>query len=286
MASKEFMTKLKKHSGKWSKARDAKRTGGMVEVNDGNYTVRLQSMALDVNDNGDPFVQFNMVVVTGPEAGKMIRKRIEIAERSGEYVNNKGKKAKFEITIEDCLSNISMDLQSMGVDTSELDFDDLEALAEELTDSQPAFRVRVKTNKKDFKNVYMDKPVDADDLPSVEDLVEASDADEDEEEEEETEESEEEESEDEEESDEEDSDEEEDEDSEEESEDEDSEEDEEEEEEDEAPQKGAKVKAKPKGTNQLEQYVVLTVNRSSKTCTLKRSRDNRSFKDVSWSLIK
>lgn len=273
MPSKEFMTKLNKHSGKWSKVRDTKRSGGMVEVEDGKYTVRVSSMGLDVNDNGDPYVQFNMVVVSGPESGSAVRKRIDIAERSGEYVNKSGKKEKYNITIEDCLGRIALDLQSMGIDTSDIDFGDMESLAGELAESQPAFRVNVRTNKNGYKNVYMDKPVDGDSLPTIEDVMGSSSND-DEEEEEEVEDSEEESEE---------SEEEESEDSDEDSEEEES--DEEEDEEDDSPQKGAKVKAKPKGTNGQEQYVVLTVNHSAKTCTLKRSRDNRTFKDVPWSTI-
>lgn len=279
MPSKEFMTKLNKHSGKWSKVRDTKRSGGMVEVEDGKYTVRISSMSLDVNDNGDPYVQFNMVVVSGPESGSAVRKRIDIAERSGEYINKSGKKEKYNITIEDCLGRIALDLQSMGVDTSDIDFGDMDSLAGELAESQPAFRVNVRTNKNGYKNVYMDKPVDGDSLPTIEDVMGSSSAEEEEVEEEESEDTEEESEEDSEEESEE---------VEEESEDSDEEEEyeeEEEEEDDDSPQKGAKVKAKPKGTNGPEQYVVLTVNHSAKTCTLKRSRDNRTFKDVPWSTI-
>lgn len=302
MASKEFLAKMKSHAEAWSEAKGAEQSGGFVEVPPGKYTVRLQKMTLDVTDDKAkvPFVQLDMVVVAGECEGQMIRKRTRIEERSGIIKNGDRKGEKWEQSIEDCLEEIARDLKGFSVETDELEIADLPSVADDLADEQPACRVEVKESKSGYLNVRIGKPVEDDDLPKIEDVMPEGDDDSDDDDD-----------------DDDDvapakskgkgsskkpvKDEDEDDDGDEDDDESDSDEDDEDEpgddddsddedEEDEVPDvmppaKGETVTAKPKGTQKAEKHGVLTVNKTAQTCTLKRKRDGKTFKDVSWDLI-
>jgi hypothetical protein len=273
MSSKEFLAKLKSHAEAWNEVKDAKQAGGFVEVPEGKYTIRLRSMVVDVTDDQAkvPFVQFDMVVVAGEHEGSMVRKRVRIEKRGGIIKNGERKGEKWEQTIQDCLQEIARDLKGFNVETDDLEIADLPDVADDLSESQPACRVEVK-DRNGYLNVRIGKPVEDDDLPSIDDILgdakpaskeEDEDEDEDEDEEESTE------------SDEDESD----------SDESDDDSDDDDDEDIVAPEKGETVTAKPKGTQKFEKFEVQTVNKSSQTCTLKRKQDGKVFKDVSWDVI-
>lgn len=305
MASKEFLAKMKSHADKWEESRGAEQSGGFVETPPGKYTVRLQKMVLDVTDDKAkvPYVQYDMVVVAGDCEGMMIRKRTRIEERSGIIKNGDRKGEKWEQTIADCLEEIARDLKGFNVETDDLEIADLPSVADDLADSQPACRVEVKESKTGYLNVRIGKPVEDEDLPSIEDVLpegdDSSDDDDDDDDEDDdkpapkkggkvlpkskkpTKDEDE---------DEDDEDEESDEDDDEDEPGDDDSDDDEDEDDDETPDemppaKGETVKAKPKGTQKPESYEVVTTNKSARTCTLKRKKDGKTFKDVSWDVI-
>lgn len=273
MSSKEFLAKLKSHSEAWSEAKTAKQSGGFVETPPGKYTVRLQAMHVDVTDDKDkiPYVQFDMVVVAGECEGQMIRKRVRIEERGGVIKQGERKGESWKQTIQDCLEEIARDLKGFSVETDDLELADLPSVAEDLSEAQPACRVEVK-DRNGYLNVRIGKPVEDDDLPTVEDILgsqeddeevpttkskSASDDDDEDEDEEESDES---------------------------------GDDDEEDDEDEIPDilppaKGETVSATPEGTQKADKYEVQTVNKSAQTCTLKRKRDGKVFQNVSWEVI-
>lgn len=276
MSSKEFLAKLRSHTESWNEVKDAKQSGGFVETPPGKYTVRLQNMIVDVTDDKAqvPYVEFHMVVVAGECEGQMIRKRVRIEERGGIIKNGERKGEEWKQTIGDCLEEIARDLKGFGVETDELELADLPSVADDLAELQPACRVEVK-DRNGYLNVRVGKPVEDDDLPSVEDVL-GSDDDEDEpapktkapaskdEDEDEDEESDDDESGDDDED--------------------------EDDEEDEIPDvlppvKGETVTAKPEGTQKADKFEVQSVNKSNQTCALKRKKDGKLFKDVSWDLV-
>jgi hypothetical protein len=274
MSSKEFLAKLKSHAEAWNEVKDAKQSGGFVEVPEGKYTIRLRAMVVDVTDDQAkvPFVQFDMVVVAGEHEGSMVRKRVRIEKRGGIIKNGERKGEKWEQTIQDCLQEIARDLKGFNVETDDLEIADLPDVADDLSESQPACRVEVK-DRNGYLNVRIGKPVEDDDLPSIDDILgdakqPSKKEKEDEDEEEDEDEGEEESSE-----------------SDESDEESDDESDDDDDEDIVAPVKGETVTAKPKGTQKFEKFEVQTVNKSSQTCTLKRKQDGKVFKDVSWDVI-
>lgn len=272
MSKKDFFKKLNKSKAAFEKGREAKR-GGMIDVPAGDYTVRLHSIELDTADTkagkGIPYVQFVAVVVAAEDddhIGGMVRHREYINESSG--TNDKGA---WKITEADCFANICKTLQSFGVETSELELDDLEQLAEELPEEQPACRIKV-VEKGQYLNVWFNAQVDPEELnlPEIDDVLDDEEEDDDEPEADD------------------DDDSEDDDDDEQDEEDDEEEDDEEEEDEDDEPvepEKGETVKAKPKGTKKAENYEVIRVNKSKQTVALKRVRDDKQFKDQPWDVI-
>jgi cobalamin biosynthesis protein CobT len=260
---------------------------GLIHVDDGKYIVRLHSaQGLMVDGRQEkgkvPCIRFNTVVVHSEDEsdiGARVDAMYTIETLSGE---KDGKK--WEISKDQVIADVTDALRSFGFDLGDSeDIGEIADAIEEIESENPesACRITVKTNKGGYKNVRFGKPVDDEDLPELEDIVDDDDEDiddddvdesdvEDEEEEEEIEE------------DDSDSDEEEEDDDEEEEEDED---DEEEEEEDFTPAKGAKVKAKPKGTTKTATYTVKTSNKTKETCTLVRVRDKKEFKNQSWDVV-
>ena len=261
------MSKLKKSKKAFEEGR-AGRSGGMVNLTiDQKCIVRLQSLGLDVSDDGVPYVQFNTVCVSSEiddDIGNTASQRFNIKELKG-----KSKKTgkDYHITEADCFAQICTALQKFGYETDELELEELEELAETVSEEQPACQV-TPIEKGDFVNLKFNKFIDDDDLPGIEDVSDVSDEEDEEDEDEED---------DDEMEDEEDTDE----DDEEEYEDADEDEDEE----NLIPTKGDTVSAKPKGTKKYEDCIVKTVSKAKETCTLKRERDDKLFKDVPWYVI-
>ena len=267
-----FSKKLKNGEEALNKGRKGRK--GFIEVEAGSYATRFQSLEFGANDKG-PYSKLTSVVVESEDQddiGLKIAEFISFAEKSG--VKN-GKK--WKITEEDNFANLCTALQSFGIDTSELELDELQEVAESLAEDQPACTVRV-VEKGGYMNVKWGKFIEDDELPSLEDVLE----DEDEEEEEDGEEEDDDDT-DEEESDDEESDD--DEDREDDDDDEDEEDEEDDDEEDELVVRGTTVTAKPGRAKKASKYKVKSSNKSKQTCTLIRVSDKREFKDQPWSCV-
>ena len=270
--SKNFLKKLGKAKKAFSKARSVKAGGNdMVLVSPGRRIVRLQSVKFDVNKNDVPYVMFNTVCVSSDnegDIGQPAKAMINIESRSG--TSKAGKE--YSISEQDCFERICKNFQNFGYDTDDLDLEDLVELAEQVAEDQHAAQITIKDSN-GFLNLYVNKFVEDENLPSIEDVVEESDDvpfDDDEEDE--------------------DDDDDLVDDDEEESDDDDEyedaeDEDDEDEDEDFEPAKGMSVSAKPKGTKRTSEYKVSTVSRAKQTCTLIRERDDKKFVSVPWELI-
>jgi len=262
-----FSKKLKNGEDALNKGRKGRK--GFIEVEAGSYATRFQSLEFGANDKG-PFTKLTSVVVESEDeddVGLKIAEFISFAEKSG---TKNGKK--WKITEEDNFANLCTSLQSFGINTSELEFDELEEVAESLAEDQPACSATV-VEKGGYMNVRWGKFIEDDELPSLEDVLEEEDEETGEEEEdledpeEENEEGPEEYEDDPEEED-------------------DPEDDPEEEEEDPEPVvRGTTVTAKPGRAKKSAKYRVKASNKSKQTCTLIRISDKREFKDQPWSCV-
>ena len=271
MSFKQFKAATKVAAKTWEESRQAESGGGtqFVEVPDGNYIVRLEELSFGSSTNKEnkevPYAQFTMVVATGPHMGSRIRHRVRFEEVKG--TTRAGKP--FEITMQDCADRLARNLKSFmaAEDVEELDFDDLDDVASELNETNPACKVGVKS-RGDWQNVYTNDAIDDENLPPMEELINEDDDDDDDDEP----------------VDDDDDDEvvdasdDEDDDDEEDDEDED-------EEEDFKVEKGDTVTAQPGRTKKTGKYKVMTVSQRNQTCTLKRVSDDRVFKGVPWDSI-
>jgi hypothetical protein len=255
MAQKDFFKKLKDAEGAWEEGRKG-RSGGFIEVETGfKGIVRGQSMELDATEKGVPFVHITTIVVNAEDdsdLGARVATRINIQHLSGTYQADTGKNKKgdkWEITEAQCFSQVAEALQALGFETEGLAVSDLPQAAEQLADEQSACRVEIGENKKGYKYVKWGKPVDDDDLMSIDDVLDddddvdddpADDADDD-------------------------------------VADDDDQID--------PPEKGETLPARPKGARKVEEYNVISVNKSKETCTLQRVRDDRKFTNQSWDVL-
>ena len=269
-----FSKKLKNDEDALNKGRKGRK--GFIEVEAGSYAARFQSLEFGANDKG-PYSKLTSVVVESEDQddiGLKIAEFISFAEKSG--VKN-GKK--WKITEEDNFANLCTALQSFGIDTSELELDELQEVAESLAEDQPACTVRV-VEKGGYMNVKWGKFIEDDELPSLEDVLEDEDEEEDgEEEDDDDDDTHEEESDDEE------SDDDEDGDDDQEDDDDDEEDEEDDDEEVEPVVRGTTVTAKPGRAKKASKYKVKSSNKSRQTCTLIRISDKREFKDQPWSCV-
>lgn len=258
--SKSFFSKLKKSKDAFEEGRKG-RTGGMVQLQTGPAIVRLQSVDLDVNDDKQPYVQFNTVCVSSEnedDIGQTASQRVVIRELKG---TSKKTGKPYHITIAECFAQICTILQKFGFETEEIELEELAEIAEAAAEEQPACSIEV-VEKGEYLNILFKKQIDDDDLPSIDDVFEAEEEDDDD-----------------------DSDEEESEDDDEEEIDEEEDGDDEDEEEPYVPSKGDTVSAKPPKTKKYEDYTVKTVSKAKETCTLVRDRDDKEFKNVPWDVI-
>ena len=268
-----FSKKLKNGEEALNKGRKGRK--GFIEVEAGSYAARFQSLEFGANDKG-PYSKLTSVVVESEDQddiGLKIAEFISFAEKSG--VKN-GKK--WKITEEDNFANLCTALQSFGIDTSELELDELQEVAESLAEDQPACTVRV-VEKGGYMNVKWGKFIEDDELPSLEDVLEDEDEEGEEEEDDDDDDT------DEEESDDEESDDDEDGDDDQEDDDDDEEDEEDDDEEVEPVVRGTTVTAKPGRAKKASKYKVKSSNKSRQTCTLIRISDKREFKDQPWSCV-
>ena len=213
------------------------------------------------------------------DVGLKIAEFISFAEKSG---TKNGKK--WKITEEDNFASLCTALQSFGIDTSELEFDELEEVAESLAEDQPACNATV-VEKKGYMNVRWGKYIEDDELPSLEDVLEDDEEEVDGEEEDDADDDDDdagEEDSDDDQSDDDDADD----DQEDDDDDEDEEDDDDDDEGDSEPVvRGTTVTAKPGRAKKSAKYKVKSSNKSKQTCTLIRISDKREFKDQPWSCV-
>jgi len=256
MGQKDFFAKLKKSEEAFEEGRKG-RTGGMIEVDEGKYIIRGHSLELEVNDKGVPYIQVNGIVVHAEneaDLGAKIAHREQIKAVGGTIKDGPKKGEKWEITEAEQFANVCTALKSLGFETSEMQLSDLAEVGEEMEEGQPACRVEVGLKKNGYKYIKWGKPVDDDDLPSIEDVFDGDDDDD------------------------------------EPADDNDEQDDDEDVDDDdegfEPPAKGDTVDASPKGTRgKTEQYTVTVVNVKKETCSLKRVRDDKVFTNQSFDCI-
>lgn len=285
MSKKDFFAKLKtaKAQEAFREGR-AGRGGGFIEVEDGDYVVRFESMELDVTEDGTPYVHINTIVVQAEDnddLGLRAAQRNQIKAMSG-VVDKPGSKnhgKEWEITEAHQFAEVCTALIGFGVETDEMEVADLDEVGTRLEEEQPACRIKVKTNKKDFKYIVWGKFIEDDDIPAIEDVLDEEDDEEGDDD-----------AGDEESTDDGDGDSGDDEGSEGSD---DGDEPEEEEGGDEdggdeplpPPKKGEELDAQPARTQKVEKYKVKSVNTKAETCTLTRLRDKKEFKAVPWDKI-
>jgi len=258
MAQKDFFKKLKGAKDSWAEGRKGRGTG-FVEVATGfKGIVRGQSMEMDVTEKGEPFIQITTIVVNAEDdqdLGARVAERVQIVHRKGIIADGAKKGEKWEITEADCFSQIATALQALGIETENMEFDEdtMNAVADAIADEQAACRIEVGENKKGYKYIKWGKPVDDDDLLSIEDVLdedEAKLADDDDD-------------------------------------DDDDEPADDADDEADPPEKGDMVNASPSGTrNKVEEYTIVSVNKTKSTCNLQRNRDQKDFKNQSFDVIK
>ena len=192
-------------------------------------------------------------------AGRSGRRAYDLFDR--DYTSSKtGKKG--TIYGEEQLVNLMKDLATLGFDTEENSFDEIqEDINNEESDSVYVY-VNSKVSPSGFTNIYLSYLIPEDELPSDE-----SDDEEDEEEEDE---------------------EEDDSDNDEESEDDDDDGEDEDDESDECelPSKGSIIEAKPAKCRKWEEYTILDVNEDKETFELSRVRDEKVYSKVDWDLAR
>ena len=256
--NKKMASKLKKMADSFDEGRQM--SDGFVSISPGFHIVRLRSIEIDENSDGNPSIDFVSVVVHSEDqesVGETVRSRHEIVAKSGE---KDGKS--WERTEAQAWQEIHRALRCFGYETDELTIEEFIGVPELVEEDQPAGKIKV-VERGEFKNIRYQRPIDDDEgIPDIDDVlseledeeeeeVEYDDVEEDDVEEEEVE-----------------------------------IEEEEEEDEEEKPIKGSVVKYKTPSGKKLESCKVLTVNNKAETCTLIRNRDKKRFEKVPWAKIK
>jgi hypothetical protein len=104
------------------------------EVPDGKYQARVESVRLDHSQNGDPMIRWDLIVVSGPHAGRHVFKNSVITQASLPFVKG--------------------DLKTLGVSLAK--FSDLPNQLESLLDITLEI---TKRTRGDYTNVYFNKRI-------------------------------------------------------------------------------------------------------------------------------
>lgn len=293
--NKDFFAQAKKLAGDFEEGRGGRKGYEAIEVEDGAYIVRFHALdfsVIEMQKKQVPKVRLTSIVVDAADQddlGKKVTKDYLLSAYKGKTTEGK----EFEITVAEVFADLCSALQSFGIDTSELELEDLEAVNDDLSSDNPACKVKIGTSKKGTKYVNWGKLVDDDeDLPSLDDVM-----DEDEDSEPAPKKSskpakgkakaapEPEDDEDDDDDDDDDAEPDDDDDASDDEEDFFDEEDEDDDDDDYKPAKGDTVQAQPPKTKVPAEYKVTSVNVKQETCTLVRSRDSKEFKAVPWDAI-
>jgi len=264
-----FSSHFKGQEKEWEKRRvQTSGYGAVPEIEDGNYVCQLTACRSGADKNGHGYVSYNFVVQRGEFKSTKLDRFISLRvypAREGEV----------QQTEWDMVDRVKQDLQRLRYHTADMSLAQIDAALTELNEEKPLLRCSVKNFKKRDGskgiNVYINDIIEDDDETDGPEEDEVSYEDEDEDEDEDG------------------GDDAEDEDSDAEAGDLDDDEDADEEEEgvdeedgEEPPEVGDEVTWKAPRARKAEACEVTTVNNSKQTVTLKRGRDEKEFKGVSW----
>lgn len=112
------------------------------EVPDGKYQVQIESVKLEQSQKGDPMIKFDLLVISGSQAGRHIFKNSVITQASLPYVKG--------------------DLKTLGLELAK--FSELAGRLEELLDKTLEV---TKRTRGDYSNVYFNRRLNIAHVPSA-----------------------------------------------------------------------------------------------------------------------
>ena len=112
------------------------------EVPDGKYQVQIESVKLEQSQKGDPMIKFDLLVISGSQAGRHIFKNSVITQASLPYVKG--------------------DLKTLGLELAK--FSELAGRLEELLDETLEV---TKRTRGDYSNVYFNRRLNIANVPSA-----------------------------------------------------------------------------------------------------------------------
>jgi hypothetical protein len=265
------LQKSKKDAAKrWNEAKKAKDQFKTPDIPSGVYMSRLSNITQgETSNNKVPYIAFQFTVIRHPEwKGTPLSILHTVDEK-------KKKDGEVWLTEQEALDNIAIDLQRLGIETEELDGEELDAAIAELVADKPVVQVKVNRTKKDgvdYVNTRILKVMDEEEGEEEEDDDDVEDDDGEEAPEEEDVEDEE--------ADVTDDD---DEEVEADDDDEDVEEEDEEDGDTDPPEVDDLVKWKAPKARKMAEFTVTAVNEAKEIVTLKRNSDDKVFPKVPWS---
>jgi hypothetical protein len=265
------LQKSKKDAAKrWNEAKKAKDQFKTPDIPSGVYMSRLSNITQgETSNNKVPYIAFQFTVIRHPEWKGTPLSILHTVEEK------KKKDGEVWLTEQEALDNIAIDLQRLGIETEELDGEELDAAIAELVADKPVVQVKVKRTKKDgvdYVNTRILKVMDEEEGEEEEDDDDVEDDDGEEAPEEEDVEDEE--------TDVTDDD---DEEVEADDDDEDVEEEDEEDGDTDPPEVDDLVKWKAPKARKMAEFTVTAVNEAKEIVTLKRNSDDKVFPKVPWS---
>jgi hypothetical protein len=264
------LQKSKKDAAKrWNEAKKAKDQFKTPDIPSGVYMSRLSNITQgETSNNKVPYIAFQFTVIRHPEWKGTPLSILHTVEEK------KKKDGEVWLTEQEALDNIAIDLQRLGIETEELDGEELDAAIAELVADKPVVQVKVKRTKgadgADYVNARILKVMDEEEGEEEEDDDDVEDDDGEEAPEEEDVEDEE-------------ADVTDDEEVEADDDDEDVEEEDEEDGDTDPPEVDDLVKWKAPKARKMAEFTVTAVNEAKEIVTLKRNSDDKVFPKVPWS---
>lgn len=136
-----FVAKTK---GAWSKAKNAE-VVKRLNVPDGQYVGQLSGVVFDLDKNQNPYVRFNIVLVSNNEDyNNQVTNRSHFLSKPKNPKNRDGSAAR---TLEEKLEDLAKDLKRLDIDTDESDMSDIDNVidaCEKLAKKKPFIKFTVK----------------------------------------------------------------------------------------------------------------------------------------------
>jgi hypothetical protein len=270
------LQKSKKDAAKrWNEAKKAKDQFKTPDIPAGVYMARLSNITQgETSNNKVPYIAFQFTVIRHPEWKGTPLSILHTVEEKRKKPSGKEKVGEVWLTEQEALDNIAIDLQRLGIETEELDGNELDAAIADLVSEKPVIQVKVKRTKgsdgADYVNTRILKLMDEEGEEEDDDDVEDDDGEEAPEEEDvEDEEA--------------DVTDDDDEEVEADDDDEDVEEEDEEDGDTDPPEVDDLVKWKAPKARKMAEFTVTAVNVAKEIVTLKRNSDDKVFPKVPWS---